>query len=48
MSPRPGRIIESVHIPFPFPRTPEVRNLAAFHEIERRLREDLAIGMGHL
>lgn len=48
MSPRPGRIIRSVDIPFPFPRTPEVRNTTAFHDIERRLREDLAIGMGHL
>jgi NitT/TauT family transport system ATP-binding protein len=47
MSPRPGRIIESVDIPFPFPRTPDVRNVSAFHDIERRLREDLAIGMGH-
>ncbi len=45
MSPRPGRIIESVAIPFAYPRTPEVRNTPEFHEIERRLRDDLAVGM---
>lgn len=45
MSPRPGRIIESVAVPFPFPRTPEVRNTPQFHAIEQRLRDDLALGM---
>lgn len=45
MSPRPGRMIESVTVPFPFPRDPTVRDAPEFHEIERRLREDLAAGV---
>ena len=45
MSPRPGRIIESVDVTFPFPRNPEIRDTTEFHEIERRLRADLAAGV---
>jgi NitT/TauT family transport system ATP-binding protein len=45
MSPRPGRIIESVDVPFPFPRDPTVRDAPEFHKTERRLREDLAAGV---
>jgi NitT/TauT family transport system ATP-binding protein len=45
MSPRPGRIIGTVHVPFAFPRHPSIRNTAEFHAIEGRLRDDLAVGM---
>jgi NitT/TauT family transport system ATP-binding protein len=39
MSPRPGRIVESVTVDLPRPRTPELMRTAAFHEVEDRLSE---------
>ena len=33
MSPRPGKLIADVPVPFPFPRTPELRGTAEFAKL---------------
>jgi NitT/TauT family transport system ATP-binding protein len=33
MSARPGRIVGEIEVPFPFPRSPELRFEAAFAEL---------------
>jgi NitT/TauT family transport system ATP-binding protein len=46
MSPRPGRIVAEISLPFSYPRSPELRFDPAFArvagEISMRLREQLA------
>ena len=41
MSPRPGRVVDSVDIPFPRPRDTELRKSPEFRELEERLWEML-------
>ena len=41
MSSRPGRIVETVDIPFPYPRLPDIRFDPAFGEISSRLSHAL-------
>jgi NitT/TauT family transport system ATP-binding protein len=46
MSPRPGRIVAEIAVPFSYPRPPELRFAPDFAsvagEISARLRENLA------
>jgi NitT/TauT family transport system ATP-binding protein len=37
MSPRPGRILEVIDVPFAFPRPPELRASADFAELTGRV-----------
>ncbi|GAA0710851.1 ABC transporter ATP-binding protein [Dactylosporangium roseum] len=41
MSARPGRIIGEHHVPFPRPRTPDIRATAEFAALEQRIWEQL-------
>jgi len=41
MSARPGRIIRDVHVPFPYPRSPDLRANAAFAELAGTVSEAL-------
>jgi NitT/TauT family transport system ATP-binding protein len=41
MSARPGRVIDEHNVPFPRPRTPQIRTTAEFAELEGRIWEQL-------
>ena len=44
MSPRPGRIIDSIDVPLPYPRQPSHRSQARFAELTGRVSEALRAG----
>lgn len=46
-SARPGRVVDTIHIDIPYPRTQEVRFSGAFTEHERRASEGLGVFRPH-
>lgn len=46
MSPRPGRVVGSVAVPFEHPRVPELEDSPAFFELETAVRAMLLTGAG--
>jgi NitT/TauT family transport system ATP-binding protein len=44
MSPRPGRVIADIHVPLPYPRTPELRQTPEFNAIAARVSSALREG----
>jgi NitT/TauT family transport system ATP-binding protein len=44
LSARPGRIIETIEVPFERPRTEAIRGLARFAEITQHIRRHLRAG----
>lgn len=43
-SPRPGRLLTSIGVPFPYPRTPDLMATAGFAEITGQIRTNLSEG----
>jgi NitT/TauT family transport system ATP-binding protein len=41
MSPRPGRVVAEIKIPFDYPRSPELRTSPAFNEVASRISAEL-------